>query len=192
MPPINYSPLEMYQRQVESTLLNHARRRLFAIFMVIFNCIFGLFFIFFWNKFENIFLPIIMISLTPFLSLILLKITLGSIPESIPQLWFQSYNVNDIKLMIIKKFGSNHTNEGNICNELDTCLICSRNNEEIDSDDEAIEVDKFVKLNCTCKFKYCLNCISEWCHRTNSCPVCKELILSRPEKKSLFNFCMKN
>lgn len=192
MPPINYSPLEMYHRQVNINILIEVRKKLFIIFMIIFNCLLGLFFVIYWKKFGNTFLPITMVFLTPILSLILLKITLGSIPESIPQLWFQSYNVNDIKLMILKKFGSNHTNEGNICSELDTCLICSLNSEEIDSDDEAIGVDKFVKLNCTCKYKYCLNCISEWCHRTNSCPVCKELILSRPEKKSLFNFCMKN
>jgi len=92
--------------------------------------------------------------------------------------WFQELNINEIRSTIQRHFqvielvNSDDINDSNK-SELDNlkkCLICSKEYERLDNN------IKFIKL--TCEHEFCEECISKWCNKKNTCPLCRSEILN--------------
>lgn len=93
--------------------------------------------------------------------------------------WYQMININEISRAIISNFEIIERIDDNSVDSSDnlesietkTCLICG---EEYKKNDETSI--KYIKLNCSHDF--CEECISKWCNKKNSCPLCRLEILS--------------
>ena len=57
-----------------------------------------------------------------------------------------------------------------LLDNLKKCLICSKEYERLDNN------IKFIKL--TCEHEFCEECISKWCNKKNTCPLCRSEILN--------------
>lgn len=90
--------------------------------------------------------------------------------------WYQQLDLQEIKNMIIYRFTSDNIDkEGESEDNFDKiCPICYDKIDyfTIDLEDPT---NRVVKLKCNHEF--CLNCISKWCNKANTCPLCKEEIL---------------
>ena len=99
--------------------------------------------------------------------------------------WYQMININEISRAIISNFEIIERIDDNSVDSSDnlesietkTCLICG---EEYKKNDETSI--KYIKLNCSHDF--CEECISKWCNKKNSCPLCRLEILSESNIQS--------
>lgn len=99
--------------------------------------------------------------------------------------WYQMININEISRAIISNFEIIERIDDNSVDSSDnlesietkTCLICG---EEYKKNDETSI--KYIKLKCSHDF--CEECISKWCNKKNSCPLCRLEILSESNIQS--------
>ena len=106
------------------------------------------------------------------------------------QLWFQIVDISSITEVIQRNFqviediqqeeieiGTNNKNESQDYLEMKTCLICNNKYEKVDGTKSI----KYIKLEC--QHDFCEGCISKWCNKKNTCPLCREEILKESDMK---------
>lgn len=94
--------------------------------------------------------------------------------------WYEILDLNEITRVIKDNFQitegviSEEITDSNSSDsmEMKTCIIC--NNEYIKIDENNI---RYIKLECNHDF--CEDCISKWCNKKNSCPMCRKEIINK-------------
>ncbi len=98
--------------------------------------------------------------------------------------WFQILDINDIRrtiqnnFQVIEVIESGNISESDVVdeskntdlNEIKRCLICSKEYERFENN------IKYIKLSCDHDF--CEECISKWCNKKNTCPLCRSEIIN--------------
>ena len=98
--------------------------------------------------------------------------------------WFQVLDINDIRrtiqnnFQVIEVIESENANDSDMVdesnntdlNKIKRCIICSKEYERIENN------IKYIKLSC--EHDFCEECISEWCNKKNTCPLCRSEIIN--------------
>lgn len=178
---IDYNPLIIYNRiEVQNTLLLLRRKAFIAFNTVLY---FLLLLMLALSKFvfkikipKYEYIVLIIIIFIPSLSCIILRLTFNNILNIKSDIWFHNLSLDQIKSKIISTHTcfDNSVDSTKLNQDIEnyTCIICNQSIHECLSTNE---YSKFVKLECN--HTYCLDCISEWCHRTNTCALCRKEII---------------